>query len=166
MPQFALMLMAVGGVSKGISAKTDAQMSKINLEMQSGIAEQNARISELGYESEMIAGERAKQKSQLTTANLKSAQKVRMAASGVALSGDSQQNILNSTDILGEIDANTIESNAIRNAWGYKVQKQDYLTQAKMAKFGAKTINPNQAMATSLLGSATQVASSYYGAKG
>lgn len=158
-----LIISAVGGIQKGQAEKQQAELNKINLNMQADLADQSARISEIGYKSYLQKGEMAKQSSQLQTASLKSTQKARMAASGVALSGDSQQNILNTTDLFGEIDANTIESNAIQQAWGYKAQGQNYKTQAKLGRFSADTINPSQVMSTSLLGSATQIASSSAG---
>ena len=101
------------------------------------------------------AGAREKQRSQLATGNLKSKQIANMAANGVALDGGSQNAVLTSTDVLGEADAQTIEHNALMSAWGYR-------TEANMTRARAGAISPGMAAATTLIGSATQVASSWY----
>ena len=89
---------------------------------------------------------------------LKSRQTVAMAANGVALDSGTPNAVLTSTDVMGEIDANTIEQNALAQAWGYR-------TQAGMDRARANAINPGMSAATTLLGSATQVASTWYGMK-
>ena len=81
-----------------------------------------------------------------------------MAANGVALDSGTPNAVLTSTDVMGEIDANTIEQNALAQAWGYR-------TQAGMDRARANAINPGMSAATTLLGSATQVASTWYGMK-
>lgn len=101
------------------------------------------------------AGEREQQRSRLSTGQLKSKQIASMAANGIALDGGTANAVLTSTDVLGEVDANTIEQNALMSAWGYR-------TEAAMGRARAKAISPKMAAATTLLGSATQVASSWY----
>jgi hypothetical protein len=57
--------------------------------------------------------------------------------------------------VLGEADANTIRSNAIGSAWGYR-------TQAAMARVQADGINPGLTALSTGLGAARQVAGSWY----
>jgi hypothetical protein len=98
--------------------------------------------------------------------------------------------VLTSTDLVGEVDANTIAANAIRAAWGYRTEAANHRGQAlmssangQMASAGAQaqaaatragmpsTVTPpvagrplsaGRAVTTSLLGSATQIATTYY----
>lgn len=166
MPWLALGFMAVGGANKAMGSYSQAKIGKINLNLQADLAKTNEKISELGAQTEIISGQKQKQASQLRTAAMKSTQRAAMAANGIDLSSDTAINILTTTDTLGEIDANTIEANSIKGAWGYRTQGVDYKNKALMDRLAAKSINPGEAATTSLIGSATQVASSYYGMKG
>jgi hypothetical protein len=120
-------------------------------------------------------------------ATVKSKQKVGMAANGVDVGSGSAVDVLTSTDYVGELNANaindsaarnvqTVRDNAIKNAWGYQVQGIGYKDQAATSRAdaalyrfdagqqraGSKAISPNSAAAVSLIGSAGQVASSWY----
>jgi hypothetical protein len=66
----------------------------------------------------------------LKTAQLKGTQTARMAANGVALDSGSALDVLTSTDVMGEADANTIRDNAGKEAYGYKSQAANYRAQA------------------------------------
>ena len=101
------------------------------------------------------------------------------------MGSDTATNILTTTDVMGEIDANTIEANAVRAAWGYRTEGVNYQIDAAMASAngnmavanaranaaanmsGAPStsfsrVSKGAAMASSLLGSATNIASTYY----
>jgi hypothetical protein len=73
--------------------------------------------------------------------------------------------VLTTTDVMGEIDANTIQSNAIRSAWGYRVEATNQTNKARSARAAASSINTEQAAFTSLIGGASQVASGWYQAR-
>ena len=85
-----------------------------------------------------------------------------MAANGIDLSTGTAAEIQTSTDIMKDIDVNTLTLNAIQSAWGYRTQAVNYQSEAAMKRSAAKGINPGQAAFTSLLGSAGSVASSWY----
>ena len=105
------------------------------------------------------AGERDRQRSQLATAQLKGHQRASMAASGVDLGDGSAARVLTDTDVMGGIDADTIYSNAVRNAWGYR-------TDATLKRAGADAISPMTSATTSLIGGAGKVADTWYRFKG
>jgi hypothetical protein len=63
---------------------------------------------------------------------------------------------------MGEIDANTLEANAIKNAWGYKTQAVNQRNQALTSRSAASSISPGTAAMTSLIGSGSQVAAGWY----
>ena len=60
------------------------------------------------------------------------------------------------------IDANTLEANAVRTAWGMRTQATNYQNEALAARATAGAINPGMSAVSSLLGSAGSVASSWY----
>lgn len=126
------------------------------------IARINAATAENTARSVLMSGQREEQRSRLATANLKSTQTAHFAANGVDLGEGSTARTLASTDILGEIDANTIAANAVRSAWGYKTQAVNYQNDARMSEAQADSISPGLSAAGSLLTSASQVAGSWY----
>jgi hypothetical protein len=67
-----------------------------------------------------------------------------------------------STDIMKEIDANTLTANAARSAWGYRAQAVNFQNEALTQRATAKAIRPGMSAMSSLLGSAASVAGSWY----
>lgn len=158
----AIGLQGLGALSSANAAQGAAESSKIQLNASAALGDINARMSELSAQSAILAGQREEQKSRLATANLKSRQRVSMAANGIDLGVGTGEQILTSTDLMGEIDADTIRGNAIKSAWGYRTQGVNQQSQARMQRASADAINPGQAFTTSLIGSASQVAASWY----
>lgn len=158
-------LMVAGAVSSGVGAFYQAKTNKIQLELQADMADINARISELAAQQELARGEREQMGLKFAKGQLKAKQRVAMAANGIAADSGSAQDVLNSTDIMGEIDLNTAEANAIRSAWGYRTQGANYRSEATMSRANAKGMNPVASMGTSLLTSAAYAAPTYYMAK-
>lgn len=200
-PQLAQMSLIgqVGGMfSSAIGSYYSSATQKINLQGQaelaaingriadslgetnSFIADTNARIAELSAQGELRRGQREEQNSRLKTAQVKSAQRTSMAANGLDLGSASALRVLTTTDVMGEIDANTIASNAVRSAWGYRTQAANYQTEAASASLqgrilatnsanealvksaAASAVSPFGSAASSLLGSAGSVASSWF----
>ncbi len=153
---------AAAGAASTVGAYYAASGQRSALRSQARLADINAGLAEMDARQAMIQGERAEQAQRIQTANLKGRQRATMGGSGIALDSQSAQQILNSTDILGEIDALTIEQNAVRAAWGHRMQAANARNQARMARATASGISPAMAGATSLLGTATSVASNYY----
>lgn len=153
-------------------ADSNARIAESN----ASILDQNARIAELGAQSTILAGQKEEQNARLRTAQLKSKQRVGLAANGVDLGSGTATNILTTTDVMGEIDANTIQTNAVRAAWGYRTQEQNLKTEASATRAGADmtragadakrstagSISPFSSAAGTLLSGAGQVASSWY----
>ena len=70
--------------------------------------------------------------------------------------------VLATTDIMGQIDANTIAANATRTAWGYRTQGTNFKNEASMKRSAAGGMNPGLAAGTTLLTGANAVASNWY----
>jgi hypothetical protein len=179
----AIGIQAQGQILQGKSAKLQA-------DTQAAIARINARLAESAAQGALFSGQRQEQAKRLETAAFKSRQRVGFAASGVDLSSDSVVRVLTSTDMIGDIDANTIAANAIRAAWGYRTEAANHRGQALMSSangqmmaasaqaqaaatrsgmpstvtlpVAGRPVSSGRAVATSLLGSATQIATTYY----
>jgi hypothetical protein len=151
-----------GAVSSAVGAYYSARSTKNSLKHQARMAEINAQISELGAKSALLQGQRQEQASRLAAGQLKSRQRVSMAANGIDLASDTPQNILNTTDFMSEADALTIQRNALQAAWGYRTQATNQQIGATMARANAGGVSPFASAATSLVGSATAVASRWY----
>lgn len=155
-------LQGLGALSSANAAKFSAASTQSQLNFQANLADINARLSETQAQQTLLAGQREEQKSRISTANLKGTQRAAMAANGIDLGVGSAAQVLTSTDMLGEIDANTIQSNAIKSAWGYRTQGANQTAQATSSRAAASAISPSSAFTSSLLGGAGQVASSWY----
>jgi hypothetical protein len=135
-----------------------AKAQKSNLQHQARMAEINARVAETGAKTELARGQAEYARHTLQAGHLKSAQRAALAANGIVMNEGSAAEMLAATDIMKEIDAQTIEENALRNAWGYRIQATDYRNQALMGRAQASSINPAGAGLQTLLGSAPMVA--------
>lgn len=172
----ALALQVGGALTSAVGSYYGASTQAGNLKAQSSalrsqarIADINARISELGAQSALEQGKHEKARLTLQTGQLKGSQRARLAANGVDLGTGSAAEIQASTDLMKEIDSNTIRYNAVRSAWGYRTQGMnhqlraaDLRGQAGVASATASGISPFGSAATSLLGSASSVATSWY----
>src|SRR3954466_13565065 len=125
---FGISAAQVGWTSKGLAlaglgtSVVGAYGAAAGARAQASIDDTNARLSELAAESALMQGQREEQASMMQTAELKSRQRVGLAANGVDLGSKSAQNILTTTDYLGSVDAATAHANAVRSAFGYRTQ--------------------------------------------
>lgn len=160
--QLSMGLSVAGMVSGAIGGFYSAKSTKSSLKFQAAMSEINARIAEQGAQQELFKGQQEVGKLTLAAGHLKSRQRASMAANGIDLGEGSAAEIQASTDIMTEIDANTLTANAVRSAWGYKMQGVNQKNEALMKRGTASAISPFAAGASSLLGSAGQVAGQWY----
>ena len=151
-----------GAASSAIGSYYSARTQKATLQGQADLADTNARIAELGAQSALLQGQQQVGALTLKAGHLKSSQRAALAANGVDLGVGNAAEIQASTDIMKEIDANTLTANAVRSAWGYRTQAVNFQNEALMKRAGAKSISPGMAATSSLLGGAGQVAGSWY----
>ena len=151
-----------GGVTSAIGSYFSAATQKATLKGQAAIADTNARIAELGAQQELFRGQQQVGALTLQAGQLKSRQRAALAANGIDLGVGSAAEIQASTDIMKEIDKNTVEANATRSAFGYRTQAMNFQNEALTARATASAISPGMSAVSSLLGSATSVAASWY----
>lgn len=162
----AVMGAQAGGLAYStVGAYYASQAQKSALNGQARLADINAQLSELSAQTALNAGQRQEQSARLKNASVKGSQRASLAANGVALDSDTAVNIVTTTDVIGEIEANDIAANAISTAWGYRAQATNYRNDATLKRGQAKGINSGMAAASTFLTGATQIASSHYLAK-
>jgi hypothetical protein len=158
----ALPMMIGGALTGALGSFYSAESTKSSLKFQADMADINARISELGAQSVLEAGNRQVGALTLKAGQLKSTQRATMAANGVDLGVGNAAEIQASTDIMKEIDANTITANAVRSAWGYRTQAVNQQNDALIKRATASGIDSTGAAMSSLMNSAGSVATSWY----
>lgn len=88
------------------------------------------------------------------------AQRAGFAAKGLDITGDSSVSAaIDQTAFFGQLDAITARKNAEKEAWNLRARKSGYEAEAR-------SIKPGMTAATSLLSSAGNVASKWYGSGG
>jgi hypothetical protein len=174
--QVAMVSQIGGAAAGGIGAFFGSGTQKENLrgaaavsEANARIADTNARIAELGAQSVLDQGQTQAGTLTMRAGQLKSSQRVALAANGVDVGTGSAADVQATTDLMKEVDTNTLTANAVRTAWGYRTQGINAQTQAMNLRNDALSkramgsgISPLGATTTSLLGSAGNVASSWY----
>ena len=155
-----MMLAATAASAVGASNSASAQQAGLNY--QADVAANNAQIAEWQAQDAIRQGQDQEQSSRLQYAATKGKQRAALAANGVALDEGSAVDILTSTDYANEMDASTIQANAARSAWGYRTQGTSYSDNAASLRAGAGAVSSGSSAGLSLLGSAGQLATSWY----
>lgn len=153
---------AGGAVVGMIGSYYSAKSSKIQMQTAADLAEINARIAERGAQSQLAAGQQQAGQVSLRAGMMKSTQRASMAANGIDLGVGNAAEVQASTDLMKEIDMNTVEANAVRAAWGYRTQGVNMQNEAIMRRATASSISPVGSAVSSLVGSSGAVAQSWY----
>lgn len=159
---FGLGTSLAGAAASAVGSYWDARSQKSRSAFQAQMAEINAKLSETAAQTELSRGQQEIGSLTMRAGQLKSSQRANLAASGVDLGVGSAAEQLATTDVMKEIDMNTINANSVRAAWGLRMQATNYENEALMARASADSISPGLAAATSLLGSASSVSSAWY----
>lgn len=140
-----------------------ASAQKSALRSQARIAEINASIMDSNARNTIRVGTIEESRVKLATAQAKSQQRTHLASSGVDIANSNTALArLTGTDVIGEVDAQTVRANALRAAWGQRIEAGNLRRGAVSARASAASISPALAGFTSLLNGAGQVAASWY----
>lgn len=153
-----LVFQVAGLAFSAYSAVQQSAAAKDSANYNAAVQRNNAQLAEYQAQDAVTRGDKATEDHMRKVAQLKGSQKASMAARGLDLSEGSALNILTDTDLFGEIDANTIQTNAAREAWGYRAQGSNSTAQANLYKAQADNQNPLMAGAGTLLAGAGSVA--------
>ena len=165
MAMSSLMLQAGGVATSTVGSYYAAKGQKTALKLQARIAEVNAKIAEGQSRDALQRGERQEQGTRMGAAQLRSSQRAAMGSSGIDLGSETAAAVLTSTDYLTEVETNTIKANALREAWGFRMDAGQSRSEASMARATARGISPAGEAFSTLMTGAAQVAGSYAGFK-
>jgi len=165
MPQAALIQQLAGIGTSAVGAYYGARGKASGLQFKAQMAEMNAHLAETAAQTELLKGQQHSAALTLQAGHLKSRQRAVLAANGVDLGEGSAAEMLASTELMKEVDKQMAQVNAVRNAWGHRMQKANCQAQAVMARASAKEIRPAASAFSSLLGGAGRVARSWYSLK-
>lgn len=158
-------MMALQGAGAGASAAGAygaAKSQKSALGFQAQMADVNAQLAERRAQIALEQGAFEAQGIERQGARIKGSQRAEMGASGIALDSGTAQAIVVGTDMVTAEDAQQARINAVRAAWGQRTEATNMANEARAARATAKGISPGTSAAISLLGSATDMAKSYY----
>jgi len=158
-------LQAGGLVTSTLGSYYTAKSERISLQHRARMADIQARVSELKAKTALRKGQVEEQKVRLAGAKTKSSQRASFAARGIDIGGsgihDSAANVLTTTDLFTDIDADTVAFNAAREAWGYRNEAVDFLNQSGQFNVSARAINPWMSATTTLLTGASSLGSNF-----
>jgi hypothetical protein len=98
----------------------------------------NAKLASQQAADALTRGQTREQQQRLDTRHVEGYQRAEGAAGGVDINSGSSEDVQQSTEKIGELDAMTIRNNAAREAWGYNVEANQYSQKAELARLGSK----------------------------
>lgn len=163
----------MGSVINAFTAPIGAAMQNASLITESnykaGIEGQNAAISSAQGAQALRAGDAQAGIAETRGSQLASTQKADYAASGVVAGSGTASTVQLDTKAMSDLDAATIQNNAVRTAWGHQVQTSQYEQQAGLDLYSAKNqeaANSMSAFSSSLSGLTSFAASAGGGSGG
>lgn len=157
---------AVGGAVSAYGAYSQGQQAKAMAEYQSDVAERNAKISEMQAQDAITRGKQDKSALQQKFNQMRGTGRAAMGGSGLLLDDPDSSGMDWQTDLVDrrQFDEQTIDVNAKKEAWAYKVQGANATAQAGAYRASASNAATQGLMSAggSLLSSAGTVAGRYY----
>ncbi len=126
--------LAFTALAGGAQAYSQHQQGKAEAK----VATQNARLANQQADDRTRLGMIEEQRVRNQTRQAMGTQNAALAANGVELGSGSAGEILSQTAGMGEQDAYLARANALREAWGFKVDANNYYNSRRMIKSGAK----------------------------
>lgn len=159
---------AVGSYYAAKTQQYQLQSQASALQFQAGMDAINAHSAEMSAQSILEAGKTQVEQYTMKAGQQAASEQVVTAARGIDLTSGSAVTQRASDDLVKQIDVMTINSNATRAAWAQRDQETNYRNASLMEQAGAvnalasaNSISPGSAMTTSLLNSATSIASKW-----
>lgn len=154
-----------GSVMSVIGAFAGAQAERSRLQFQADMDRVNQAIAETNARAALMVGQREAQAVMLRTGQIKASQEASMAANGIDIGEGTAARVRTSTEFMGQTDVNTVAANAIRAAFGYRMQGTNFGIDATMRSAAADSVSPWMSAGTSLLTGAGRVAPQWYALK-
>lgn len=141
---------------------TQSQAAKDQANYQAAVQRNNQLIANRQAEDILKRGTLEERQYRSKVAQIKADQIVGLASQGVDITDGTSVDLLADTAALGELDAQTIRSNAERAAYDARVQASNFGASAQLSSLSAKAQNPLVAGGGTLLSGLGQVASKWY----
>lgn len=155
---YAGIAQAIGSAAVGYYT---SRLNKIQNHWASVIAEENQKMAELQAEDALRASQVRVGEISRKAQQVKSGQKVAMAANGIAMAGGTYAEVLTSTDIYKEESIREETLRGYREAWGYRIQGVNYSGQAGAYASASESANPLASAAGGLMSGALSAANTY-----
>jgi hypothetical protein len=129
--------MGAQGYSKwkqGSAAKEAGEAGARAAESQAQLADFNAQVAELQAADAVARGDEEEQRFRTGVRTALGAQIAGFAAQNVDVGFGSAVDVYADAAFLGELDAQAIRNNAMREAWGFEVEAEDYRRRAKITR--------------------------------
>ena len=123
-----------GQVRAGQAAKKEGKAARRAAESQAELAEYNAAVADVQARDARERGDIEAHRFRARTRALVGEQRTGFAAGNIDVAFGSAVDVQADATLLGELDALTAKNNALREAWGYKVEATDLRTQAEIAR--------------------------------
>ena len=146
-------MMALTAVSTIQKMQTDQAQADYT----SQVNRNNAKMAEYAADDATRRGELEAQRVQRQTSQMVGQQRAGYAAKGLDIAEGTPGDIIDQTNFFGKADSQTARYNGQMDAWGKKVQAQNFNSAASAASY-----NGQQAVAGDLLSGASSVASQWY----
>lgn len=160
-------LMAVSAAVTTYTAYRSADAQQKAATYNAKVQDQNARFAEQQAKDTMARGQDEEDAYRKHLAQLLGTQRTQLAGTGVDLSpGSSALDTLADTAGLGAQDAATIQRNTARAAFADRKGAYNYASGAALNRATAANANPGLSAGLTLLGTSSQMASSWYQSNG
>jgi len=134
------------GLSIGLTAGqtiSSVAATKDQARFQANVANANASMEDMKAEDAIRRGDKEAAALRIQTKKLAGAQRAAYAGQGVDINTGSAGEVQAESQTMGALDAITIKNNAWREAWGYRVQAENYRSDARFAKVAARNARRN-----------------------
>lgn len=159
---------AVGAFSEASAAKKQAKAQSQIAANNAIIANNNAQYQEQRAKDAIARGQTEANQRRRQISQLEGQQRSSLAGAGVAIDSGSPLDVLNDTQVLGNEDIQTIQTNANNEALGYRMNAYNYRASGDSSKVEsslysskASSINPTFSAASSALSSASSISSKW-----
>jgi len=158
---------AAGGLMGATGARKSADAQAQSANYQAAVARNNQIIAERYGEFAVAKGRGQAEISGYRTRQAIGSAKAAQAASGVDVTSGTPVDVRQSIKDIGELDAATIVSNSLNEAYGYKVKAANFGAEAQLDTMKARFAEEagDYAVAGSLLGGVSSVSDKWLGYK-
>lgn len=160
----ALVSTIVGGGAAVYSTYQSGQAAKAQAQYQAAVARNNEIMAKRLAEDARLRGDEEARKARKRAEQLAARQRAALAANGVAVDEGSAIDLLGDTIQLGEAEAQTLRSNAEREALGYIMRAQGFAADSALADMTASQAGSATGIgvASTIINTAGSVASNWY----